>query len=117
MLPSRSRGLLQMFSGRFTSVYFLVGPRVSTKWLNLLRFAQIFFANFSDFGTNLRNCAKLEFRKKRNGAILREMTFANDCANCCFFRAKKEKFCVSFRKDCAKVLRMETLVGPGDYYS
>ena len=41
----------------------------------------------SDFGTKLRNCAKLEFRKKRNRAILREMTFANDCANCCFFRA------------------------------
>ena len=92
MLPSRSRGLLQMFSGRFTSVYFLVGPRVSTKWLNLLRFAQIFFANFSDFGTNLRNCAKLEFRKKRNGAILREMTFANDCANCCFFAQRKKNF-------------------------
>ena len=67
----------------------------------------------SDFGTKLRNCAKLEFRKKRNRAILREMTFANDCANCCFFVqnwcAKKEKFCVSFRKNCAKVLRMETL--------
>ena len=40
------------------------------------------------------------------------MTFANDCANCCFFAqnwcSKKEKFCVSFRK---KVLRMETLLG------
>ena len=51
--------------------------------------------------------------QKRNRAILREMTFANDCANCCFFAqnwcAKKEKFCVSFRKNCAKVLRMETL--------
>ena len=52
--------------------------------------------------------------KKQNSAILREMTFANYCANCCFFAqnwcAKKEKNCVSFRKNCAKVLRMETLV-------
>ena len=65
----------------------------------------------------LRNCVA-ELRKnwvlqKRNRAILRELTFANDCANCCFFaqnwRAKKEKFCVSFRKNFAKVLRMETL--------
>ena len=51
--------------------------------------------------------------QKRKRAILRKMTFANDCANCCFFVqnwcAKKEKFCVSFRKNCAKVLRMETL--------
>ena len=51
--------------------------------------------------------------QKRNKAILHEMTFANDCANCCFFaqnwRAKKEKYCVSFRKNCAKVLRMGTL--------
>ena len=47
------------------------------------------------------------------------MTFANDCANCCFFVqnwcAKKEKFCVSFRKNCAKVLRMETLSRIGFY--
>ena len=52
--------------------------------------------------------------QKRNRAILREMTIANDCANCWFFAqnwcAKKEKFCVSFRKNCAKVLRMETLL-------
>ena len=51
--------------------------------------------------------------QKRNRAILREMTFGNDCTNCCFFAqnwcAKKEKFCVSFQKNCAKVLRMETL--------
>ena len=51
--------------------------------------------------------------QKRNRAILREMSFANDCANCCFFRAKlmrkERKFYVSFRKNCAKVLRMETL--------
>jgi len=51
--------------------------------------------------------------QKRNRAIWREMTFANDCANCCVFAqnwcAKKEKFCVSFRKNFAKVLLMETL--------
>ena len=62
--------------------------------------------------TKLRNCAKLS--QTRNRAILREMTFANYCANCCFFAqnwcAKKEKFCVSFRKNYAKVLRMETLI-------
>ena len=62
--------------------------------------------------TKLRNCAKLS--QTRNWAILREMTFANYCANCCFFAqnwcAKKEKNCVSFRKNCAKVLRMEPLV-------
>ena len=67
----------------------------------------------------LRKTIVAELRKtwvsqKRNREILREMTFANDCANCCFFAqnwcAKKEKFFVSFRKNCAKVLRMETLV-------
>ena len=26
------------------------------------------------------------------------MTFANDCANCCFFRAKKEKFAFRYAK-------------------
>ena len=56
---------------------------------------------------------KTRVAKKRNRAILREMTFANNCANCCFFAqnwcATKEKFCVPFRKNCAKVLRMETL--------
>ena len=31
---------------------------------------------------------KTRVAKKRNRAILREMTFANYCANCCFFRAK-----------------------------
>ena len=40
------------------------------------------------------------------------MTFANDCANYCFFSrktdAQRKKNCV-FRKKCAKVLRMETL--------
>ena len=66
----------------------------------------------------LRKTLVAELRKtwvsqKRNRAIFREMTFANDCANCCFFAqnwcANKGKFCVSFRKNCAKVLRMETL--------
>ena len=47
--------------------------------------------------------------QKGNRAILREMTFANDCVNCCFC-AKEEKFCLSFRKNCAKVLWMETLL-------
>ena len=51
--------------------------------------------------------------QKRNRVILRKMTFANDCANCCFFAqnwcTKKEKFCISFRKNCAIVLRMVTL--------
>ena len=75
---------------------------------------------------NTRNCRISDLRKtlvgesrktwvlqKRNRAILREMTFANDCTNCCFFAqnwcAKKEKNCVSFRKNCGKVLRMEIL--------
>ena len=57
---------------------------------------------------------KTRVAKKRKRTILREMTFANGSANCCFFAqnrcATKEKFCVSFRKNCAKVLRMETLV-------
>ena len=50
--------------------------------------------------------------KKRNRAILREMTWMIAqivvffAQNWC---AKKEKFCVSFCKNCAKVLRMETL--------
>ena len=54
--------------------------------------------------TKLWNC-KTRVAKKRNRAILREMTFANDCENCCFFVqnwcATKEKFCVSFRKSFA----------------
>ena len=67
----------------------------------------------------LRKTLVAELRKtwvsqKQNRAILREMTFANDCANCCFFAqnwcAKKENFCVSFRKNCAKVFWMETLM-------
>ena len=72
----------------------------------------------------MRKTLVAELRKtwvlqKRNRAILREMTFANDCANYCFFFAqnwcaKKEKFCVSFRKNCAKVLRMETLLLGGN---
>ena len=67
----------------------------------------------------LRKTLVAELRKtwisqKRNRAILREMTFANCCANCCFFFAqnwcaKKEKISVSFRENCAKVLRMKTI--------
>ena len=49
---------------------------------------------------------KTRVSQKRNRAILREMTFANDCANCCLFAqnwcAKKEKFSVSFRKNSQK---------------
>ena len=53
--------------------------------------------------------------QKRNREILREMTFVNDCANFCFFFAqkwcaKKEKIFVSLHKNCAKVLRIETLL-------
>ena len=50
------------------------------------------------FFTKLRNCAKLD---TPNSAILREMTFANDCANWCFFA---QKWCAT-----KEVLRMETL--------
>ena len=70
----------------------------------------------------LWNCGiaqNLSFKKKRNRAILREMTIANNYANCCFFAqiwcAKKEKFCVSFRINCTKVLRMETLIERWDW--
>ena len=42
--------------------------------------------------------------QKRNRAILREMTFANEMN-----AQRKKKISVSFRKNCAKVLRMETL--------
>ena len=51
----------------------------------------------------LRNCGIADLRKalvaelrkiwvsqKRNRAILLEMTFANDCANCCFFSRKTD---------------------------
>ena len=66
----------------------------------------------------LRKTQVAELRKtwvsqKRNRAMLRERTFENYCANCCFFAqnwcAKKEKFCDSLRKNCAKALRMEIL--------
>ena len=67
----------------------------------------------SDFGTKLWNCAKLEFRKSGIGQFCAKWLLRMIGANCCFFAqnwcAKKEKFCVSFRKNCAKVLQMETL--------
>ena len=51
--------------------------------------------------------------QKWNSAILREIKFANDCAKCYFFAQKcnatKAKVYAFFRKNCAKVLRMETL--------
>ena len=54
-----------------------------------------------------------ELRKTIVAEMRKTWVSQNDCANCCFFAqnwcAKKEKFCVSFRKNCAKVLRMETL--------
>ena len=66
------------------------------------------------FAQNLRY-----FCMKRNefcGNIFCESCARNEILflrNCYFFAqklcAKKEKFCVSFRKNCAKVLRMETL--------
>ena len=59
-----------------------------------------------------QNCSK-QSCKKRNREILRELTFANICA-ISFFSAQrcytaKDIFCVSFRKNCAKVLWMETI--------
>ena len=51
--------------------------------------------------------------QKQNRAILHEMTFANDCANCCFFRAKlmrKERKILRFvPQKLRKSLRMKTL--------
>jgi len=81
------------------------------------RFESVLLAEIDSKSSFKRKTLVAELRKtwvsqKRNRAILREMTFANDCGNCCCFAqnwcAKKEKFCVSFRKNCAKVLRMET---------
>ena len=59
-----------------------------------------------------QNCSK-QSCKKRNREILRELTFANICA-ISFFSAQrcytaKDIFCVSFRKNCAKVLWMKTI--------
>ena len=65
-----------------------------------------------DLGTKLRNCAKLEFRKSGIRQFFAKMTFANDCANCCFFRAKlmcKERTILRFVPQKLTVLRMETL--------
>ena len=43
----------------------------------------------------LRNCgisqnSSCRIAQKRNRAILREMTFVNNCANCCFFSRKTD---------------------------
>ena len=62
-------------------------------------------------GQSCKSDQSLSFAK---AAILREMTFANDCANCCFFRVKlmrKERKILCFvPQKFAKVLRMETLM-------
>ena len=50
----------------------------------------------------------LSFAKAEKGNFARN-DFCESLRKLLFFRAKKEKFCVSFRKNCAKVLRMETL--------
>ena len=67
----------------------------------------------SDFGTKLRNCAKLEFRKSGIGQFCAKWLLRMIAQIVVFFAqnwcAKKEKFCVSFRKNCAKVVRMVTL--------
>ena len=50
------------------------------------------------------------------------MMFANDFAKCNFSisvqkcSATKAKFCTFFRKNCAKVLRMETLIEYNNYH-
>ena len=52
--------------------------------------------------------------QKRNIAFLRITKFANDCDKCYFFAQNcsttKTKIWGLFRKNCAKVLRMETLI-------
>ena len=61
----------------------------------------------------VRNCAKLEFRKSGIGQFCAKWLLRMISQIVVFFAqnwcAKKEKICVSFRKNCAKVLRMETL--------
>ena len=62
----------------------------------------------------LRNCAKLEFRKSGIGQFCAKWLLRMIAQIVVFFFAqnwcaKKQKFSVSFRKNCAKVLRMETL--------
>ena len=59
----------------------------------------------------LRNCGiaqNLSFAKAEKGNFARN-DFCEWLRKLFFFRAKKEKFWVLFRKNCAKVLRMETL--------
>ena len=84
-------------------------------------FAELNSKKHTPSPTVLRNCGiaqNLSFAKAEKGNFARN-DFSNDCANCSFFAqnwcAKKEKFCVSFRKNCAKVLRMETLPLPSSY--
>ena len=90
-------------------------PKLKLSRLLLDNLFRILVQNLSAL-EELKNCGIAELRKtlvaelrktwvsqKRKRAILREIFFANDCANCCFFFAqnwcaKKEKFCVSFRK-------------------
>ena len=44
------------------------------------------FQEIHTYGYNeIAELPKTRIAKKRNRAFLREMTFANDCANCCFF--------------------------------
>ena len=61
--------------------------------------------------TKLRNCAKLEFRKSGTGQFCAKWLLRMIAQIVVFFAqnwcAKKEKFCVSFHKNCAKVLQME----------
>ena len=60
----------------------------------------------------LRNCGiaqNLSFAKAEKGNFARNDFYEWLRKLLFFFRAKKEKFCASFRKNCAKVLRMETL--------
>ena len=71
----------------------------------------------------LRKTLVAELRKtyvlqKRNRAILREITFPNDCTNCCFFSRKTDaqrKILRFVQQKLCKVLRMETLArNPGN---
>ena len=67
----------------------------------------------------MQNCAKLEFCKSGIGQFCAKWLLRMIAQIIVFFFAqnwcaKKEKFCVSFRKNCAKVLRMETLLLGGN---
>ena len=52
--------------------------------------------------TKLRNCAKLELRKSGIGQFCAKWLLRM-IAQIVFFRATKEKICVSLRKHCAKI--------------